>query len=158
MKKIFILVLIQVLAYNCSNHESMREFTFIYDVELESSNGKKIELWLPIPQSNEVQIISNLKIDAKDLNLKLKDEKTYRNRYAYIYSLEGTDESKSVTMSFDVKRFEHKNVNYDNVNPNIYLGSTSMVPTGSIFIPIIKRYFKMASTAILYKMVNHLNN
>ena len=27
-----------------------------------------------------------------------------------------------------------------------------------IFIPIIKRYFKMVSTAILYKMVNHLNN
>lgn len=27
-----------------------------------------------------------------------------------------------------------------------------------IFIPIIKRYFKMVSTAILYKMVNYLNN
>ena len=27
-----------------------------------------------------------------------------------------------------------------------------------IFTPIIKRYFKMVSTAILYKMVNHLNN
>ena len=63
MKKIFILVLIQVLAFSCSNHENTREFTFIYDVELESSNGKKIELWLPIPQSNEVQMISNLKID-----------------------------------------------------------------------------------------------
>lgn len=27
-----------------------------------------------------------------------------------------------------------------------------------IFTPIIKRYFKMISTAILYKMANHLNN
>ena len=64
MKKIFILALIQLLAFSCSKHESIREFTFIYDVELESSKGEKIELWLPIPQSNEVQIISNLKIDS----------------------------------------------------------------------------------------------
>lgn len=27
-----------------------------------------------------------------------------------------------------------------------------------IFIPIIKRYFKMITTAVLYKMVNHLEN
>ena len=145
MKKIFILVLIQVLAFSCGKHGGIREFTFTYDVELESSKGKKIELWLPIPQSNEVQIISNLKIDAKDLNIKLKDEKTYKNKYAYIYSLEGTDESKLVTMSFDVKRFEHKNINYDNVNPNNYLGSTSMVPTGSIFIPIIEKNIYFSS-------------
>jgi len=107
-------------------------------VEINSSNGKKIELWLPVPKSNEVQIITNLNIDAADLNVELKDEKHHGNRYAYIYSLDGTSTSKIVTMTFDVKRFEHNNVDYKDANPDSYLESTTMVPIGSIFLPIIK--------------------
>ncbi len=138
MKKIFILFLIQVVTFSCSNNKGAREFTFTYSVEINSSNGKKIELWLPVPKSNEVQIITNLNIDAADLNVELKDEKHHGNRYAYIYSLDGTSTSKIVTMTFDVKRFEHNNVDYKDANPDSYLESATMVPIGSIFLPIIK--------------------
>ena len=138
MKKIFILFIIQVVAFSCSGSKETREFTFTYSVDLDSSNGKKIELWLPVPQSNTVQTITNLNIDAEDLTVELKNESNHGNKYAYIYSLDGTTTSKKVTMSFDVQRFEHQNANYDNINPNNYLSASYMVPVGSIFGKIVK--------------------
>ena len=139
MKKIFILIFIQIVVFSCAINKNTREFTFTYNVELSSSNGKKIELWIPVPQSNEVQEISNFIISAEDLNVEIKDEMTHGNKYAYIYSLNGTSSSKIVSMTFDVKRIEHNNVNYHDVNPNSYLGSSSMVPIGSIFASIIEK-------------------
>ena len=37
--------------------------------------------------------------------------------FAYIYDFDGTVESKTIKISFDVKRFEHSNVNYNDINP-----------------------------------------
>ena len=128
-----------VLLTGCTQDISSRSFKFIYSVNLESSNGKKIELWLPIPQSNEVQIISNLSIDSDELSYKIKNEKIYNNKYLYIYSHSGTTSDKTVTMAFDVKRLEHQNIKYIDVNPSDYLSASSMVPTDGIFTSIIKK-------------------
>ena len=51
----------------------------------------------------------------------------------YIYSNLGTTNGKTITMTFDVKRLEHQNVNYLNVDPSNYLSASAMVPTGGIF-------------------------
>lgn len=52
-----------------------RSFTFTYSVEIQPTNNKKLELWLPIPQSNEVQTISNLNLNTNGLNYNIKQEK-----------------------------------------------------------------------------------
>ena len=44
--------------------ENTRSFQFTYEVDIESTNGKKLEVWLPVPQTNEVQIISELEINT----------------------------------------------------------------------------------------------
>ena len=126
------------MVFSCAGNKNTREFTFTYNVELDSSNGKKVELWLPVPQSNSVQEISNISIDSDGLSYEFKEEKDHKNKYVYIYSNSGTNVSKTVALTFDVKRFEHQNANYDNIDPNNYLSASSMVPVASIFGKIVK--------------------
>ena len=66
-----------------------RVFQFIYEVEVEPTDGKKLELWIPIPQTNEVQTISNLTFDTNGLVYSIKDEKVHRNKYLYILNETG---------------------------------------------------------------------
>ena len=47
------------LGCNVKKH-NLRYFHFDYEVEIESTDGKKLELWIPVPQTNEVQTISQL--------------------------------------------------------------------------------------------------
>ena len=135
MKK-SILLFVFVLA-GCTTKNNYRSFQFTYEVEIESTNGKKLEVWIPVPKSNEVQTISNLHINTNNLKYTLEDEKVHNNKYLYIHHEPGTIKKTSVTMIFDVMRKEHQNVNYKNVKPQNYLSSYSTVPIGNIFDKII---------------------
>ena len=132
----FLFNLLLVLLASCTTYNE-RSFQFIYEVDVESSNGKKIELWIPIPQSNEVQNISNIKIDT-ELQYQIKDEKTHNNKYLFIYSEKGTSKPSTVTIKFDVIRKEHSNQYYKGINADNYLESYQTVPTGDIFSKVIK--------------------
>ena len=76
MKNNFFILAGTILLISCVNIndrinkdvENSRYFQFIYEVEIEPTNGKKVELWIPVPQSNEVQSISNLEYDFSGLN------------------------------------------------------------------------------------------
>ena len=114
-----------------------RVFQFIYEVEVEPTDGKKLELWIPIPQTNEVQTISNLTFDTNGLVYSIKDEKVHRNKYLYILNETGISSSKVISVKFDVIRKEHSSHSDRNVNPQNYLGSYNTVPTGVLFSKII---------------------
>ena len=135
MKKI--LFFISIMIFGCSNFNG-RSFKFTYEMDIKPSNGKKIELWIPYPQSNKVQHISNIKIDSK-LEYEIKNEARHGNKYIYIYSNEGTYELTKIIMTFDVDRSEHQNQLYEKINPQSYLGAYSRVPTGKIFEGIINK-------------------
>ena len=137
MKKI-ISIIILALSINCTNNENVRSFSFSYNVEIEPSDGQKIELWLPYPQSNEVQKITNISVDSRELEYEIKDELVHGNKYLYFYKNDGLKEKTSIKLSFDTERNEHQNVDYKNINPDNYLSSYSTVPTGMIFNSIIK--------------------
>ena len=98
------------------DHEllSSRSFNFTYSVLIKSTNGEKLEAWIPVPSSNEVQNISNLNIDAANLNYSIKTEPDFGNKYLYILNEDGTTSDSKISVSFSVKRKEHKNVNYKN--------------------------------------------
>ena len=138
MKMLLIVASSMLLFTSCQKSDNTRSFNFTYSVEIESTNNKKLELWIPIPQSSEVQTISNLVIDSSGLNYTIEDEKKFGNKYLYINHLKGTNNSKVVNISFDVVRKEHSNVNYSGVDSDIYLSSTSMIPVGGVFNNIIK--------------------
>ena len=148
MKKLILLILAIIIS-SCGVNSSCdiksknetyksREFSFSYSVDVEPSNNKKLEMWLPVPQSNSVQEISNVSIDSDGLFYEFKEEKDHKNKYVYIYSNSGTNTTKKVVLSFDIKRLQHQNVDYNNVNPDNYLTGSSMVPVGSIFGKIVK--------------------
>tara|TARA_B100000686_G_scaffold342440_1_gene421626 strand:+ start:87 stop:1076 length:990 start_codon:yes stop_codon:yes gene_type:complete len=120
------------------NSNNTRSFQFTYEVDIEPTNGKKLEVWIPIPTSNEVQTISALKINTNGLEYSLEDEKVHGNKYLYINQLDGTTESKKVSVIFDVVRKEHQNVHYENVDPNEYLDSYNSVPVGGVFNKVIE--------------------
>ena len=99
--------------------------------------GQKLELWIPVPSSNVVQSISNLTFNTGGMNYLVKNEAIHGNKYLYIYEEKGINKSIEISMTFDVSRKEHGQVSYKNVNPHLYLGSYSMVPTGNVFSTII---------------------
>ena len=74
MKKLLFSLVAIIVLNGCDESMNSREFSFTYSVDLDSSNGEKIELWLPVRVSNEVQTISNLVVDADGLSYEIKDE------------------------------------------------------------------------------------
>ena len=132
--KSLITVIFTFLIFSCSQTNS-RIFEFIYEVQIDPADGK-IEMWIPIPQSNEVQKISNINIDSV-LRYKIKYENAHNNKYLYIFSDEGIAESSVVTLTFDVERKEHSEEAYKNVDPDNYLSPYKNVPIGKVFKTVI---------------------
>ena len=122
MKQVLYLCIIIIVACGTENPKSLnrgntRSFQFTYTVDIESTDGAKLELWIPIPKSNEVQTISNLNINANSLQYSIEDEIIHGNKYLYINDAKGTKKDTKISLTFDVERKEHQNVMYKNVDP-----------------------------------------
>ena len=133
-----IFAVIGAFVYLMQRTESNREFNFKYNVVLEPSNTK-VEVWIPIPQTNEVQTVSNLSLSNKDkMRCTELIEEKHKNKYYYC-SVNNLEEKTTLTLSVDVVRKEHSTVSYDGVNPNNYDSGTDnrTVLEGSIFKSII---------------------
>ena len=109
MKNLFIRFIITALficnLFAKNDAKNTRNFTFTYSVNLESSNGEKIELWLPVPQSNKVQNISNLTAytnkspiigcdQGECINAEISDPKNIPS------TVEGLDASKQIIINY----------------------------------------------------------
>ena len=138
MNKRFLFLIMFFILSNYQLSADSRSFSFKYNVEVESTKGKKLEIWIPIPQSNTVQKISRLRIDTDGLKYKLNIEVDHNNKYIYIYDKNGTTETKHISITFNVNRKEHANEMYANVNPDKYLMPYFTVPTGGIFNSVIR--------------------
>ena len=140
MKRYIVFMTYLFIFPSCQHdHEllSSRSFNFTYSVVIKSTNSEKLEAWIPIPSSNEVQNISNINIDAANINYSIKKEPDFGNKYLYILNEDGTTSDSKISVSFNVERKEHKNVNYKNINPNNYLDSYTTVPVGGVFEKVI---------------------
>ena len=142
MKKNIVIFLILVLIMSCESPTfgtgKFRTFEFTYSVELEPTDGKKLELWIPVPQSSIIQSITVLSIDAQGMNYEFRNEEYHGNKYLYILEENGIKQSKTVSMIFNVMREEHQNIKYDDIDNKKYLKSSSMVPVGQMFKTIIE--------------------
>ena len=133
-----ILTAIGVFVYLMQETEYTREFNFKYNIALEPSDTK-VEVWIPIPQTNEVQTVSNLSLSNKDkMGCTELTEVDHKNKYYYC-SVNNLEEETTLTLSVDVVRKEHSTVNYDGVNPDNYDSGTNnrTVLEGSMFKSII---------------------
>ena len=67
-----------------SEKNESRKFEFTYTVSLEASN-EPVQVWIPIPKSNEVQTIKNLSLNYEKLECDLEIEQKHQNQYYYCY-------------------------------------------------------------------------
>ena len=141
MKKILLIIIILAACVTKSPSPlktgNTRSFQFTYTVVIESTDGEKLELWIPVPQSNKVQTISNLKFNTRGLHHSIENEKSHGNTYLYINDEKGITKATNISMTFEVIRSEHQNMMYNNVDPREYLGAYSTVPIGGVFEKII---------------------
>ena len=139
VKKYFWIV--SLLFFVSCSTKNGRDFQFTYQVKLEPTNEQKLELWIPVPRTNELQKISNLSVaidyESGDLFYIIKKEKKHGNSYLYLRSDEGLESTATIELSFNVTRYEHNKALNDKTDPGIYLDSYSMVPTGNIFTTVI---------------------
>lgn len=79
---------------------------------------KKLQIWLPLPPSDEIQRISNSKIETFPRNVtpSKHTESTYGNRFAY-FEFENPDGAQLITHQFEVQNHQvNWNVDYSKVN------------------------------------------
>ena len=125
----------------CSDSNDLRktrQFEFTYQIDLVQTDNK-VEVWFPVPQTNEVQLISNEILNHGDLNCEKLSESTYGNHYYYCSNDDGLKKSITITYTCHVKRNEHGVVNYTNLTTYNYDKGTNhiTVPEGEIFDDII---------------------
>ena len=108
-----------------------RQFEFSYQIDLIQTDDK-VELWFPVPQSNEA-------LNHGDLNCEKLSESTHGNHYYYCSSENGLENDITLTYTCHVKRSEHGAVNYSNLLTYNYDKGTNniTVPEGDIFEDII---------------------
>lgn len=84
-----------------------REFAFSYEFEISGipSSAKRLDIWTPLPSSNENQTIKNLRIDSKLPYRQISDPE-YGNILLNIAVNENIPSNLIVKMSFDVSRVE----------------------------------------------------
>ena len=127
----------------CSNTHVLgliHQFEFTYQIDLDQTEDT-VELWFPVPQSNEVQLISTEKLVHGDLNCEKLSESTHGNHYYYCISENGLKDNITLTYTCHVKRNEHGVINYDNVMTHNYDKGTNhiTVPEGKMFDNIIQK-------------------
>ena len=78
--------------------KNTRLFQFIYEVNIDSTEGNRLEVWLPIPRTNKVQTISALEINTGGLEYSIENERDHNNKYLYINHENGTTKPTKVTI------------------------------------------------------------
>ncbi len=114
-----------------------RNFEFNYKVSLQANSGKNMKVWIPIPQSNEIQSISELSIDT-DIPYEVKTEEAHGNSYLYAELKNGLRQTTDIDIHFNVKRKLRANAKFEDTNPKQYLEANRLVPIGDRFDSIAK--------------------
>lgn len=131
----WILFIAVIVLSSCSKVPE-RNFEFNYKVSLQANSGKNMKVWIPIPQSNEVQTISELKIDT-DIAYEIKTENQHGNTYFYTDLKDGLAQTTDINIHFTVKRMQRANAKFKDTDPNLYLTANRLVPIGERFDSIV---------------------
>jgi transglutaminase-like putative cysteine protease len=116
--------------------ESQRSFSFTYQVHVPANaDAKSTHLWIPLPQNDAFQSVSNLKIESSVPHSEGRDPE-YQNRFA-VFSPSAAQASAGydVTLLFNATRREHS---VDIHSPALQ-NASSVSPSND---PLLKRYLE----------------
>jgi transglutaminase-like putative cysteine protease len=84
------------------------QFTYLTRIPTLPADSKISRIWIPLPQSDRYQIVSDLKIETPFAYTKHRDPE-YDNEYLYLQiPAAKVTEPADVRVSFDVTRYEHR--------------------------------------------------
>lgn len=121
-------------------HETLtqktRSFRFKYVCEVTKieQSARTLDLWIPLPQDDEAQLITGLKVEGVPRNYyQITSEPVYGNKMLHVCLTEPArlPESLQVTVTFDVVRREtssHPNLRGQRAGPAVLLGGDSKAP------------------------------
>jgi len=91
-----------------------RQFQFEYATSVSGipSNARQVRIWIPLPQSDGTQTVSNMQIDSP-VPYRLTTEGLYGNRLAYFEVRNPVPQEIPVKVTFDVTRVEAKELRWD---------------------------------------------
>lgn len=147
------MLFIAVIVLSSCSKVPERNFEFNYKVSLQANSGKNMKVWIPVPQSNEVQTISELSIDT-DIPYEIKTEEQHGNTYFYADLKEGLAQTADINIHFNVKRKQRTNSKFEDTDPNLYLKANRLVPIGERFDSIAKaNYFSSDNMKPVYNFI-----
>jgi len=130
-----------------------RNFEFNYKVSLQANSGQNMKVWIPIPQSNEIQNISKLTIDT-DIPYSIKTEEQHGNTYLYADLKEGLAQATDINIHFNVIRKQRGAAKFGELDANQYLKANRLVPVGGRFDSIAKaKHFSPENMKAVYDFV-----
>lgn len=122
--------------------KSQRKFHFLYEVTIPAMNTKKeiadvVQLWIPVPQDNEFQSVTNLDIQSP-YDYTIGTDPTYGNRMVYLSFL---SQKKDITISltFNLRRKE-ASIYPSKLTPDeqkLYIQPVKQVPRDKRFEKIV---------------------
>jgi transglutaminase-like putative cysteine protease len=156
-----LLVAFMVTDAEAQAHPPSRTFAFSYQVHVPAVNDAsgRFLLWLPLPQQNEFQKISDLHVDSPVAHSEGSDPE-YHNPYAVFAPTPAQLEAGfDVTIHFLATRFEHKvdlaSVSSSNVAggaapPDLqrYLEPDKLVPLNGVIAELAKEHTAGDTTAL----------
>ncbi len=131
-----LLLLIAAIALCSCSTVPERNFEFNYKVNLPINTSQDIKIWIPIPQSNEVQNIQDLTIDT-DLAYDIKKEKKHGNMYLLAKIAGGIKAEKVINIHFTANRKSVSSTSLNKSDASKYLASNRLVPIHGQFDSII---------------------
>lgn len=85
-----------------------RQFSIRYEVNVTDvpADTEQLRIWVPVPDDDNYQDISNLSFEPTDQNMSINTESTYSNQIACI-TIDKPTGDVQLAMSFDVSRLEN---------------------------------------------------
>lgn len=125
MKSFYIVViLLPALFWGCANRpvtevadsdppRAKRRFEFLYSADITNipEDAKDVQVWFPIPQSDENQEINNMKIKTLE-GYQVYTEPEYGNKIGYIHVRGNLPSNIPLSLSFEATRYEDRGGDY----------------------------------------------
>jgi len=121
--------------------ESHRSFSFTYQVHVPADSGaKSSHLWIPLPQNDAFQSVSNLKIESSVPHTEGRDPE-YQNPFAvFAPTVAQAAAGYDVTLLFNATRREHS----VNMHSPALQNTSAASPASD---PLLKRYLCLLYTS-----------
>ncbi len=118
---------------------AQRAFLFEYETRLFPAPSKHVRVWIPLPASDAVQRISDLRIET-ELAYTIATDPEFGNRYLIAEAKQGLADTTDVLVRFNVIRTERGPASMqDTLGLAAALKADRLVPVGGIFEDIIER-------------------